>query len=353
MTTGRSVKAGDIGPVDRRRTVPPSTPRRTGLALPRPAADRGRRAPGLAWGGWLPDLLRQRVRRALGPGARDRPGTGRPAAVREVRVRGSRPAQCSASPTPSGALCPARTGVHYLGYLAQERLHTRADGRWVGGRSSDAGALARRRHGRAVQRRDGKQWPAMDVGDDHGRPVIVYARGVDGRTVMTYRYARYDGKRWTARHRSPPPPTRHGTSSRGGHFGARRGRSGPRGPVHGGPVARRRRHGSRAGVDDARRRDDVDAGAPTESRRQELLPPCRLARGRAGVEAGGLHLRQAGSLDRFRHRSLRQVHHGEGPTPAGASAGGRRPCRRAAASSAKSMPNMNSAFSSQRGPPRT
>ena len=44
---------------------------------------------------------------------------------------------------------------------------------------------------------EGSSW-VMDVADDHGHPVIVYAQGVDGRPVMTYRYARHDGKRWTA-----------------------------------------------------------------------------------------------------------------------------------------------------------
>ena len=190
-----TVKAGDIARWTRRRTVPVNAPGGLGYTYPNPL----RIADGvfLAWrgGGWLPTYS---VRESGGRWGRAREIARGPAGQRPyAKYASAGPARRSAhiAYTERHPVSGA-TGVHYLGYRHRSGLY-RADGRWVGGRSampvpSRAGDTVE-----AYSDEMGSSW-AMDVGDDHGRPVIVYARGVDGRPVMTYRYARYDGKRWTA-----------------------------------------------------------------------------------------------------------------------------------------------------------
>jgi hypothetical protein len=190
-----TVKAGDIARWTRRRTVPVNAPGGLGYTYPNPL----RIADGvfLAWrgGGWLPTYS---VRESGGRWSRAREIARGPA--------GQRPYAKYASAGPGRRIAhiayterhpvSGATGVHYLRYQHGSGLY-RADGSWVGGRSampvpSRAGDTVE-----AYNDEVGSSW-AMDVADDHGRPVIVYAQGVDGRPIRTYRYARYDGKRWTA-----------------------------------------------------------------------------------------------------------------------------------------------------------
>ena len=289
VTTGRYVEAGHIGPVARRRTVPPSTPRRTGLALPRPAAI----ADGVSWPGverLAPRPSPSGVRRALGPGARVARGPA-----------GQRPYASTRPRVPARAvLSIAYTERHPVsgadrrplpGLPAQERLPTRADGRWVGGRSSvplpsragdsvepcsyEMGAVA----GDRCRRRP---W----------RPVIVYARGVDGRTVMTAatRASTVGGGRLERSSRL----RRDCTSSWSGHFGAR-----PALWATGSATVVVVRQGH--GVSRMRARRPTTEACDDHPSGSTCFRPA-VSRGDGPGRTGGLHLRQAGSLDRFRHR---------------------------------------------------
>ena len=190
-----TVRAGDIGRWTRRRTLPVNAPGGLGYTYPNPL----QLADGLflAWrgGGWLPTFsVRQ-------PGGRWGP-------AREI-VRGpagERPYAKYALAGPARRMVhiayterhpvSGATGIHYLRYRHGSGL-SRADGSWVGGGARMPVPARAGDTVEAYSRNEGSNW-VMDVADDHGRPVIVYAQGVDSRPVMTYRYARHDGARWTA-----------------------------------------------------------------------------------------------------------------------------------------------------------
>jgi hypothetical protein len=187
-----TVHAGRISRWTRTRTVPVNAPGGLGYTYPNPL----RLADGvfLAWrgGGWLPTFS---VRRAGGRWSRAREIVRGPA--------GQRPYAKYALAGPAGDAVhvayterhpvSGRTGVHYLRYRHGSGLYG-ADGSQVAGRSA---MPVPSRAGNTVEpysAETGSSW-VMDVADDRGRPVIVYARGL-GRADMTFRYARHDGRRW-------------------------------------------------------------------------------------------------------------------------------------------------------------